>query len=254
MAAITTLAVTAAGSAYSAYAGAKGAKDAARTQARGYDAATAEQRRQFDAMMEMTAPRRQIEGNALEQLAALTGVRGAAGGTGAPDYSSFYNSPDYQFALQQGQQAVERSAAAGGNLRSGNTLAAVNDYAQGRATQNFNQYTQRLAGLAGMGATDQAANAMLQQGRDVAGNEIGGANARASGVAGAANAWQNFGGNIATLGGYASQRWGAAPPPYNPRTSPTIQNAPYQLPPGMQPTPYIPEGSGYGGNNMLRVA
>lgn len=234
MAAITTLAVTAAGSAYSAYSGAKGAKDAARTQARGYDAATAEQRRQFDAMMEMTAPRRQIEGQALEQLAALTGVRGD-GTSAPPDYSSFYNSPDFQFALQQGQQATERSAAAGGNLRSGNTLTALNDYAQGRATQNFNQYTQRLAGLAGMGATDQAANAMLNQGNAVAGNMIGGANARASGVAGAANQWQQFGNNVAQLGGYASQRWGGAPPP-------AVPPSPYGTPPYSTP-PYVPPGN-----------
>jgi hypothetical protein len=214
MAAITSLAIGAAGSAYSAYEGARGARRAARAQERGYDAATAEQRRQYDEMMALTAPRRNIEGQALEQLAALTGLRGngTGDGTGTPNYEAFYNSPDYQFALQQGQQAVERSAAAGGNLRSGNTLAAVNDYAQGRATQNFNQFTQRLAGLAGMGATDQAANAMIAQGDRTANNLVGGANARASGVAGAANQWQNFGNNVAQLGGYALQRWGSAPP------------------------------------------
>lgn len=242
MAAITALAVTAAGSAYSAYAGAKGAKSAANTQAHGYEAANAEQRREFDEMMAMTAPRRNIEGQALEQLASLTGLRGnGAGGTGAPDYSGFINSPDYQFALQQGQQATERSAAAGGNLRSGNTLAALTDYAQGRATQNFNQYTQRLAGLAGMGATDQAANAMLQQGDRSAQNIVGGANARASGVAGAANQWQNFGNNVAQLGGYASQRWGGAPPAAVPSNSPTMQKAPYQQ---------SPTGYQYGVNQM----
>lgn len=241
MAAITTLAVTAAGSAYSAYAGAKGAKDAARTQARGLDAATAEQRRQFDEMMALTAPRRQIEGQALDQLAALTGLRGSGEGTpGTPDYSAFINSPDYQFALQQGLQATERGAAAGGNLRSGNTLAALNDYAQGRASQNFGSYVQRLAGLAGMGATDQAANAMLQHGDQVGANLAGAANARASGVAGAANAWQNFGSNVAQLGGYAMERWAPKQPPVV-RESPTMRNA------GVQAPAYVP-------TNQMRYA
>ncbi len=239
MAAITTLAVTAAGSAYAAHAGAKGAKDAARTQQRGYDAATEEQRRQFDASMALTAPRRQVEGQALNQLAQLTGLPGDGTGTGQPDYSQFYNSPDYQFALQQGEQATLRNASALGNVRSGNTLAALTQYGQGLASQNFNQYTQRLAGLAGMGATDQAANAMLQQGNNVAGNLIGGANARASGVAGAANQWQNFGGNLAQLGGFALSNPGMFQRSA-PKVSPTMQNAGYQQ-------------NQYGANNMMRM-
>lgn len=243
MAVITSAAVVAAGSAYAAHEASSGSKRAARIQQRGYDAATAEQARQFDQMMELTAPRRNVEGQALEQLAALTGLRGngPAGAGGTPDYSGFINSPDYQFALQQGQQATERSAAAGGNLRSGNTLAALNDYAQGRATQNFNNYTQRLAGLAGMGATDQAANAMVQQGDRAANNLIGGANARASGVAGSANAWQNFGGQIAQLGGF-----GMGGGFNKPQGAGLIKaaNTTYQTP------PY----AGYPQNGMMRVA
>src|SRR5688572_28742767 len=100
MAVITSAAVVAAGSAYAAHEQSSGAKRAARIQQRGYDAATAEQARQFDAMMELTAPRRNVESQALEQLAALTGLKGNGDGTGGtPDYSAFYNSPDYQFAL-----------------------------------------------------------------------------------------------------------------------------------------------------------
>lgn len=261
MAAITSAVVVAAGSAYAANRQASGAKAAARAQQRGYDSATAEQARQFDAMMEMTAPRRNVEGQALEQLAALTGLRGnrPPGEGGTPDYSAFYNSPDYQFALQQGLQATERMGSAGGNLRSGNTLAALNDYAQGRASQNFGQYVNRLAGLANMGAVDQAGQAMVAQGDRVANNMIGSANARASGVAGAANAWSNFGAQMAQLGGYGMG--GGFGGGMSGTGKMLIQgaNTTYQQPPmpygsSTKTPPYIPPGSGYGGNHMMRVA
>ena len=71
-------------------------------------------------------------------------------------------SPAYQFQLQQGQQAAQRAAAAGGVTGSGGTMKALNRYAQdyaGTAFQNaanlYNQQQQlqfnRLATLAGMG-------------------------------------------------------------------------------------------------------
>jgi hypothetical protein len=53
--------------------------------------------------------------------------------------------PGYQFRLQQGLGAVQNSAAARGMLHSGNTLAGLNDYAQGFASNEannaFNRYT-----------------------------------------------------------------------------------------------------------------
>lgn len=50
------------------------AKDAARTQQRGFDASTAEQRRQFDVGREDTAPFRQVGTAAINQLAQLYGL------------------------------------------------------------------------------------------------------------------------------------------------------------------------------------
>jgi hypothetical protein len=76
--------------------------------------------------------------------------------------------PAYNFDLQQGLQAAQNSAAAQGLLKSGGTLASLNNYAQGqasneysnaynRAYQNFtnSQSTQfnRLAALTGVGQT-----------------------------------------------------------------------------------------------------
>ncbi len=259
MAAITAAVVVAAGSAYAANRQASGAKNAARMQGRAADAATAEQARQFDLSMAMTAPRRQVENQALNQLAQLYGLGGAAGqptgpidpntgqpigvgGGGAPDYSAFYNSPDYQFALQQGEQSAMRGASAMGNLRSGNTLAALTQYGSGLATQNFGNYINRLEGLAGMGADQAAANMRMQQGQLQGQNYLNAANARASGVVGAANAQANFGNQLAQLGGYGLQQWGSAP-----KSNPLVRgaNTTYQTP------PYIPPGLG---GNPYRVA
>jgi hypothetical protein len=247
MAAITGAAIAAGAAAYSANRQSSAAKDAARTQQRGADAATAEQRRQFDLSMEMTAPRRAIEGNALNMLAQLTGVPGADGAApGAPDYSAFYNSPDYQFALEQGEQSAMRGASAMGNLRSGNTLAALTRYGQGMASQQFGNYISRLSSLANGGATQQAANNAIGLGDRVAGNIQTGANARASGIAGSANAWGNFGNQMAMMGGYAMQNPGMFGS--SPKQSPMLRgaNTTYQTP------PYVP--TGYGGNNLMRVA
>jgi hypothetical protein len=47
--------------------------------------------------------------------------------------------PGYQFQLQQGEQAINNSAAAKGNLLSGASLAAANNYAQGQAGTYFQQ-------------------------------------------------------------------------------------------------------------------
>lgn len=69
------------------------------------------------------------------------------------------NDPFYQFQLQQGLDAAQGSAAAGGNLRSGATLKALTQYGQGMASSQANQAYNRamnrrneLMQLAGMGA------------------------------------------------------------------------------------------------------
>lgn len=61
---------------------------------------------------------------------------------------SIQNSGVYKFQMQQGQQALERSAAAKGMTGSGNTLQALMAYGQGNAAQAYNTEADRLAGLA----------------------------------------------------------------------------------------------------------
>ncbi len=50
---------------------------------------------------------------------------------------NMYQDPGYQFRLGQGLQAAQNSAAGGGGLHSGRALKALNDYAQGQASQEF---------------------------------------------------------------------------------------------------------------------
>lgn len=55
----------------------------------------------------------------------------------------------YKFRLNQGQQALERSAAAKGMLTSGNTLAALLEYGQGLASTEYGNEFNRLTGAMG---------------------------------------------------------------------------------------------------------
>lgn len=122
------------------------------------------------------------------------------------------SNPAYQFQLKQGQQALDRSAAARGMGYSGAQMKAAQQYGQGlasqeydkqynRASSEFGDYYNRLAGLAQGG--QQAAGSMAQAGNQYAsgsGNTLGNlsnartgilgqqANARASGYAANANA------------------------------------------------------------------
>jgi hypothetical protein len=87
--------------------------------------------------------------------AAATSALGAAEGLNgqAPNYSGFENMPGYQFAVQQGTQAIQRQAAASGNAYTPNTGAAIGQYVTGTAMQDYNTYVQQLQQTAGMGAT-----------------------------------------------------------------------------------------------------
>jgi hypothetical protein len=112
-----------------------------------------------------------------------------------------YADPSMQFQMQQGEAALQASAAARGQTFSGNTLEAISNYGQNTAQTGYqnafnNYYTaqdtvyNRLAGVAGMGA--QALGQTNQAGQNFSNNATatmtGSANAQAQGLMGAANA------------------------------------------------------------------
>lgn len=71
-----------------------------------------------------------------------SGANGAAGYTRATQ--NFQANPGYQFQMDQGLQALDRTHAAAGNLNSGNADADTLKYATGLANQSYTNY---LAGL-----------------------------------------------------------------------------------------------------------
>jgi len=107
--------------------------------------------------------------------------------------------PNYDFMLQQGQQANQRAANVGGGALGGNALTGLNQFTQnyaGNAYQNaFNNYqSQRqniysdLAGIAGIGQTANvgAGAAGTNYGQGTVGLNTGLANAQAANILGQA--------------------------------------------------------------------
>ena len=125
--------------------------------------------------------------------------------------SDFTADPGYQFRLDQGQKALERSAAAKGGLMSGAALKATTDFAQGTAAQEYqsaydryntnqNNLYSRLSGLSNSG--QGMANTGAQAGASYANNASApiqdAAQIRATGQANNANAWSTGLGNLAS--------------------------------------------------------
>ncbi len=108
--------------------------------------------------------------------------------------SALQQYPGYQFALGEGNQALDRSAASRGALYSGGQLKDLTAYNQGMATNLFDSFYNKQAGLANLGE-----NAAAQTGNagSAAANAFGNYNAQAgaagaSGIAGATNAFQGL--------------------------------------------------------------
>lgn len=98
----------------------------------------------------------------------------------AGDYSGFENSPDYLYAREQMQKAVERGAAARGSLYSGGTNVDLARELGGLASQNLGNY--RNAALAqsqlGQAAAAGQASGALSTGANIANLANQGANAQ----------------------------------------------------------------------------
>jgi len=128
----------------------------------------------------------------------------------------FTKDPGYQFRMDEGMKGLQGSAAARGGLLSGGTLKALTKYGQNYASgeyQNaYNRYNtdltnrfNRLSSVAGIGQT--ANNALASAGNtnteQQIGAQYGGANSRASGYVGMANA---LSGGAQSLGNWYQQQ------------------------------------------------
>ena len=175
--------------------GASASRSAASAQAAAADRASEAQRDIFERQVELSKPFREAGELALNKLIPL-----------ATEYTpfgmeQFQADPGYGFRLSEGQKALERSAAARGNLLSGGTGKALARYGQEMGSQEymnaFNRYQAErqarlnpLQSLANVGQTSsqQLAGQAGQFGSNLAQTMGAAGQARASGYMGVAGA------------------------------------------------------------------
>lgn len=172
--------------------GGKGAKKAANAQTDYLNKGLDLQKSMFDTVWNGEAPWRDVGGQAIQNGAAML----------QPGYD-YTASPSYRFQLQQGNDAIQNSAAAKGMLMSGGTLKDIARFTQGLASSDFNDSFNRQMALAsgGQQAMQVGANAANQysaNGATTLGN-IG--NAKASGYAGVNQAVQGTLSNLFSIPG-----------------------------------------------------
>lgn len=199
-------AVGAAGSAYSS----KKSSSAAQTQAASADRASRIQQENFEQTRKDLMPYKQAGDTSLSQLMGQMTPDGYFNQTYTGQ--DIYSDPSYQFRLQQGQDAIQSSAAAKGGLLTGATLKALQNYGQESASQEYsnaynrfnadqtNRYN-RLSNLVGIGqnAAAQVGNAGAQTAQAVANNTMAGANSIAAGQVASANNWANTANNLGSM-------------------------------------------------------
>ena len=136
---------------------------------------------------------------------------GSGGGSGGTPLSpqdqalnSFYNTPLYQFPLDQGLQAINANYAARGMLESGAAQKSLLNYAQGVAGGALGDYFQLLGNQQGLGFSAASANSGVSQG--YANNLTGIGQNAANALSGASSTFANNAGNLAVgLGNAYSQ-------------------------------------------------
>lgn len=143
----------------------------------------------------------------------------AGGDSSSADYGSLTkpftgadltSTPGYQFQLDQGNQAIDRKQASGGNYLSGAALKEGQRFAQNyagtsfqagydRDAQNKSRVQNFLSSVAGLGQNSAGAVGNIRQNFSNAfgQNTVGAGNAKAAGIMGQANAW---GGAINDIG------------------------------------------------------
>lgn len=174
------------------------------------------QREMFNKNVELQQPAIDAGNTARNRLMQLLGLSsgGDANGSLSQNFSmaDFQADPGYQFRQDQGQQALERSAAARGGLLSGAAAKDMARFSQGLASQEYQAAYDRfntnrtntlnpllsLAGSAQTASTNLGSAAsntastgsstLGQYGSTVSNNLTNAGNARASGYVGTANA------------------------------------------------------------------
>lgn len=203
------------------------AGDAAATTAAATNRATALQQRMYEEGVKRQKPFYDVGVNALPELVKASRYTPFG-------MQQFQQDPGYGFRLKEGQQALDRSAAARGGLISGGALKAAQRYGQEMGSQEytnaFNRYQLEhqarlnpLQSLAGVGQTTantlgtsgqnmatNVGNAYMAQGENAGNALIAGAQARQSSYGDLAEAAGKFYGSYGGGGSGVSGRWNPA--------------------------------------------
>ncbi len=177
--------------------GASSANKAAKAQKDAANSEIALARETRDLVRSDLAPYNNV--NAVNALSYLNGI-----GEKPEGFAGFQETPGYQFAFNEGQRALEGSAAASGGLNSGRFLKATTQYGQNMANQEFGNFYSRLAGQAANAQSAAAGQgAAAQNYSATAGNALNNiGNAQAAGSIATGNALSGLAGNLSGLYGY----------------------------------------------------
>lgn len=186
---------------YSAHENSKASKRAARTQSNATQQGIAEQKRQYNQTRKDLAPYRQAGNRAINSVSDLINN---------PEAQKNYvlNNPFYNALAGQAQDRIFNNAAAKGKLGSGGTAEALQNSLLLLGDNLLNQHITQNMNLANTGesAAAQTATAGQQVANNITDLTTSGAQARAAGTIGAANArtgaLQNIVNTGTTLYGY----------------------------------------------------
>ncbi len=139
---------------------------------------------------------------------ALAGGGTLNQGTGTPDFSMFYQTPDYLVARDEGINALDRGASARGGLYSGGADADRMTFASNLGSKAFGNFQNNLFRLSGLGSNaNSELNNLGQNTAGQIGNQLANAgNARASSFLNQGQAWNNA---LSNIGGFAGNYFGS---------------------------------------------
>lgn len=159
--------------------------NAADAQVASANQADATQRYMFDQSAKLNEPWRNAGVDALDKIRSVLGIGGRK-----YTMDDLQQDPGYQFRFNEGQKALERSAAARGGLLSGRTGKELTRYGQEYAANEYGNIYNRLASVAGLGQASarDMGSAAMNAGTNSANIAMNAGNARASGYIGQANA------------------------------------------------------------------
>jgi hypothetical protein len=169
-----------------AYEGKKASKRAAQVEADANAKAQALQEKIYEENKVNLRPYAEAGEKSLNTIQNLQGYNGAD--AQASSVSAFRADPGYQYAVDQSNKGLERSALKAGGLNSGNFATALQANSQGLADQQYSNYYNRLWNTANMGRG--TATGVAQMGTQYA-NTQGGLYQNAGAIA-SQNFWNQY--------------------------------------------------------------